>query len=104
MMSGRRKQAPPVNYERGQQDLVAAAAKHCPTCGGPWTGAVRVCRACGQVISPRHRWREIAVGPATFTREHIDCANPTAGPPRRAAKGDQAAAGGPTDSNPSETP
>lgn len=72
----RRKQAPPVNYEKGQQDLVASTTKHCPTCGGPWKGAVRVCRKCGQVISPNHRWREIPVGPATFTREHIDCDNP----------------------------
>lgn len=74
----RRKQAPPLNYEKGQQDLVAAGGKCCPTCGGPWKGAKRICRNCGQVISPNHHWVEVPVGPATFARQHCDCENPTA--------------------------
>lgn len=67
----RTKQAPPIPYPGQQQrDLVAEAPTTCPTCGGPWRAAKRVCRKCGQTIGRAQRWRLVPAGPGLFAIEH----------------------------------
>lgn len=66
-----RKQAPPVGYPGDpQRDLVAEHAITCPTCGGPWKAAKRVCRKCGQPIGRNQRWHMIPAGPGLWAIEH----------------------------------
>lgn len=70
------KRAPPLEYPKGQTDLVARLVPHCPTCGGEWKGAKRVCRRCGQPISGGHKWRLIPAGPGIWAIEHRNCEHP----------------------------
>jgi hypothetical protein len=66
-----RKQAPPLVYpDAPQRDHVAEHITTCPTCGGPWKAAKRVCRRCGQPIGRNDKWQTVPVGPGTFAYEH----------------------------------
>ena len=71
------KPAPPLQYPKGQGDLIAPVVRSCPTCGGPWKGAKRVCRQCGRPIAASHRWHMIPAGPGTWAIEHRNCNDPT---------------------------
>src|SRR5690606_20341584 len=42
----------------------------CPTCGGPWRAAVKVCRKCGKAVGRSERWRMVPAGPGLFAIEH----------------------------------
>jgi hypothetical protein len=53
-----------------QRDLVAEAPTTCPTCGGPWRAAVKVCRKCGKPVARSERWRMVPAGPGLFAIEH----------------------------------
>ena len=75
------KRAPPLEYPKGQVDGLAATGIHCPTCGGPWKAAKRVCRKCGQPIAARHRWQMIPAGPGLWAIEHRNCDSPLSAQP-----------------------
>lgn len=67
----RRKQPPPILYpDQPQRDLVAEAPTTCPTCGGPWKAAKRVCRRCGQPIARNEKWQAVPAGPGLFGYQH----------------------------------
>jgi hypothetical protein len=67
----RAKQPPPLAYPGNPQtDLAADPVVTCPTCGGPWKAAKRVCRKCGQAIGRSERWHTIPAGPGLFGIEH----------------------------------
>lgn len=55
-----------------QRDLVAECGTTCPTCGGPWRAAVKVCRKCGKAVGRSERWRMVPAGPGLFAIEHRD--------------------------------
>ena len=66
-----RKQSPPLDYPgEPQRDLVVAAGHTCPTCGGPWKAAKRVCRQCGKPIARSEKWITVPAGPGVFAYQH----------------------------------
>jgi predicted amidophosphoribosyltransferase len=69
----RRKQSPPLPYEgEPQRDLVADCGITCPTCGGPFRAAVKVCRKCGKPIGRAEKWRMVPASPGLVALEHTE--------------------------------
>jgi len=83
------KAAPPLEYPKGQKDAIAQLRVCCPTCGGPWKSAKRVCRQCGRPISSRHKWQMIPAGPGLWAIEHRNCDDPGAYTPGQETTDDQ---------------
>lgn len=71
-------QSPPAPYSKARQGDLAVTGLLCPTCGRPWNRiAIKVCRLCGEVLQPNHRYRMVPAGPGLFALEHRDCTDPT---------------------------